>query len=402
MPVFTYSAKNLRGEEITGSMEAADHGALKRVLRTRGYYITQYKELGKTSMSLVLAPKVTLRDISVFCRQFSVMLRSGVPMVQIVDTLAVQAESKIMARALRDLSSQMQRGRLLSEAMDGHKRVFPDFLREMVGVGEAVGALADVFDNLSEFYLREFNMRRKISQALTYPAILGIMTIGIVYIIMVYVIPVFAEVLSGMGGELPGITVVMLEISRFMINNLSFVLGGLLIIVLLLYYFIKMTDPGRLAVDIVKLRLPIFRALTIKTATSRFARSMSILLGSGVPVLRAVDVMSGLLGNRAVERKFYGCKNDIRSGHTLGSAVRRIGIFPPMLTNMVVIGEESGSLPDMLSRTSSFFDDEVADALTRLTTLIEPVLMIVMAVVVGTVILAVMLPMLSVMTSVAA
>ncbi|HOL92452.1 MAG TPA: type II secretion system F family protein [Clostridiales bacterium] len=324
------------------------------------------------------------------------ILNSGITILEAIGILRDQASKRRMKEILEDVYSELQKGRMLSEAIVPYDDLFPEFMKNMIRVGEASGTLDTILNQLADYYEHDFKIRRKVKSAMTYPAILAVLTVAVVTLLMVAVLPMFSNTLTGMGGTLPGITVFLMAVSRFMADNILLLAAVVIIAVILFSYYIR-TDNGRLWFDGLKLRLPIVKNTVLKTVTARFARSMSILLKSGIPIVNAMEILKELIGNRAVEKKFAEATDEIKEGKGIAGSMRRLGIFPPLLIHMIVVGENTGELDEMLGRTAGFFDEEVEEAIEKTVSLIEPAMIIIMAAVIGVIILSVMLPMVSIM-----
>lgn len=399
MPLYTYKAKNLKGEELSGDYDTSSLETLKAMLNDQGYFLIDSQVKGKAYSFGEMFKRVDMKDISLFCRQFSVILSAGIPIVDAVGILRDQVEKKKFKETLEDVYDELQRGNLFSATLSAHKDIFPPFLINMVQVGEMSGTLDTIMVRLAEYYERENKMRRKIKNAMTYPIILFVLTIGVVVLLMVKVLPTFATILGSMGGDLPTITKMMMGLSGFFVKNLITIGGTFLLGLAGLYYLFKQNE-FRYWLDSIKLKVPILKTTLVKVITARFARSMGILLKSGIPIIRSFEIMSDLLGNRVVEHKFINCREEVMQGKGISGPVKRIGFFPPMLIHMIEVGEATGQLDEMLTRTAGFFDEEVEDAIEKMTAMIEPAMIIIMAVIVGTVVLAIMLPMVNIMQSV--
>ncbi|AFQ42999.1 type II secretion system F family protein [Desulfosporosinus meridiei] len=399
MPIYTFRAKKLNGEELTGTQEFASIEVLKAMLSDQGFFLIDAQIKGKEYSFGELLKRVDMKDISLFCRQFSVILNAGIPIVEAIAILRDQVEKKKFRDTLEDVHDQLQRGNLFSSTLQAHPKVFPDFMINMVEVGEASGTLDSIMISLAEYYEKENKLRRKIKSAMTYPMILLILMIGVVTLLMVKVLPTFSNILQSMGGELPALTKILMGMSDFMVQNVALIfaivaLGGIGLRVL------SKNDEFRFWLDSLKLRAPVIKATVVKVITARFARSMGILLKSGIPIIRSFEIMNDLLGNRVVAHKFTECRDEVMEGKGISGSIKKMGVFPPMLIHMIEVGEATGQLDEMLTRTAGFFDEEVEEAIEKLTAMIEPAMIVIMAVVVGTVVMAMMLPMVSIMQSV--
>ncbi|KGK86348.1 type II secretion protein F [Desulfosporosinus sp. HMP52] len=399
MPIYTFRAKKLNGEELTGTQEFASIDVLKAMLSDQGFFLIDAQIKGKEYSFGELLKRVDMKDISLFCRQFSVILNAGIPIVEAIAILRDQVEKKKFRDTLEDVHDQLQRGNLFSSTLQAHPKVFPDFMINMVEVGEASGTLDSIMISLAEYYEKENKLRRKIKSAMTYPMILLILMIGVVTLLMVKVLPTFANILQSMGGELPALTKILMGMSDFMVKNVVLIfaivtLGGIGLRVL------SKNDEFRFWLDSLKLRAPVIKTTVVKVITARFARSMGILLKSGIPIIRSFEIMNDLLGNRLVAHKFTECRDEVMEGKGISGSIKKMGVFPPMLIHMIEVGEATGQLDEMLTRTAGFFDEEVEEAIEKLTAMLEPAMIVIMAVVVGTVVMAMMLPMVSIMQSV--
>lgn len=399
MPEYQFKAKNLAGQTWNGTLEADSPDALRFLLNEKGFFPTDMKEKSQGAQLFAFGDRVNKRDLAVFCRQLSVIINSGVTIVEAIQILADQVEKKNFKAVLEIVGDDVQKGKLLSQSMTDYPGVFPEFLRNMIQIGEASGTLDEIMDRMADYYENEDRINRKVKSAMVYPIILGVMTVGVVILLMVMVLPMFSSVLSEMGGEMPGITKALMTGSSFMVHNIAYILLGAFLIAVAFVSYVR-TPAGRFRYDAFKLTFPLSRTITVKVITSRFARSMGILLRSGIQIISAMDTMTGLIGNRAVELKFRQSAEDVQQGRGISESLSKIGIFPPLLIHMVEVGERTGELDQMLLRTSGFFDEEVEAAVTRMTTFIEPVMIVILAVVVGTILLSIFLPMLSIMNAV--
>ena len=399
MPEYTFKARSLSGEKWNGTLEADSAEALSHLLNDKGYFPLNIKEKEEgVSLSSVF-DRVNKRDLAVFCRQLAVIINSGVTIIEAISILSEQMAKKSFQNVLKLVGEDVQKGRLLSQSLSAFPNVFPEFLRNMIRVGEASGTLDDIMDQMANYYENEDRINRKVKSAMTYPTILAVMTVGVVILLMVMVLPMFSGILSDMGAEMPGITKVLMSISYFMTKNIIYIVIVAFILIAGITAYGR-TESGRLRFDNLRLHLPIFSNITVKVITSRFARSMGILLKSGINIINAMNIMSTLLGNRVVETKFAQSSDEVQQGRGISESLEKIGIFPPLLIHMVAVGERTGELDQLLMRTSGFFDEEVETAISKMTTMIEPLMIVVLAGVVGVILLSIFLPMLSIMSAV--
>lgn len=398
MSIYHYNAKNLRGEKISGVEEVDGVNELKFILYERGYMLIDAKKQGGESI-LSRFGRVNMKEFSIFCRQFAVILNSGLTILEAIKILSQQTEKKIFKTKLEEVHLELQKGKMLSSILRENKDVFPDFFTNMVQVGEASGTLDLVLDRMANYYENEYKINKKVKGAMTYPFFVVLISTAVVILLLVKVIPMFAEMLESMGGEMPLLTRFMMSLSQFLINNALniFLAVGVLILSLVFYFS---TESGQYRKDYIKLNIPIIKKLTRKVATAKFSRSMGMLLKSGIPIVRSIEIMGELLDNKVLEEKFEETKNDIKSGKSIAFAVEKIDVFPPLIYHMVSVGEKTGELDDMLLRTSEFFDKEVEYAIEQMIGLIEPLLIVGLAFVVISILLAVMLPMAEILQTV--
>ena len=399
LAVYTYRAKNLEGDELKGEYDAPAYEALEDMLRERGYFVVEHRENAiKNKLKTGFARRVDAREIAIFCRQFSVLLNAGVTIVEAISLIKGQTESKKLDGVIDSVSEQLRRGAVLSEAMSAHTDVFEEMFINMVKVGEASGTIDTIMLRLADYYERDYKIKQKIKSAMTYPIILAVLTVAVIVLLIVKILPMFTDILGQMGESMPFITVALIGVSDFFVGNILLITLVFLALIIFARYFGK-SAIGRFWIDGLKLTAPGVKNINSKIITARFARSMSILLKSGVPIINAVDIMKRIIGNKVAEQRFEACALAIREGRGIAGPIRDIKLFPNLLVHMIAVGENSGELDEMLGRTAGFFDAEVEEAIDRLTVMIEPLMIIVLGAVVGVIIVAVMLPMISVMTS---
>lgn len=400
MAVYVFKAGSLGGETWKGTIEADSVEALEYLLNDKGYFPLSIKEKSEAVSLMGLIDKVNKRDLAVFCRQLSVIINSGMTIVDAIDILSRQVSKKSFRNTLELVSEDVQKGKLLSQALSDFPAVFPEFFRNMIKVGEATGTLDTITERLADYYEKEDRLNRKVKSAMIYPIILSLMTVGVIVLLIAMVLPVFSNVLSEMGGELPGITLALMSISNYTSGKSVCIIIALFPLMVGITAYSR-TTAGRLKMDTLKLKIPILRNITIKIITSRFARSMGILLRSGINIISAMHIMSSLIGNRAIEMRFVQSSEDVRQGRGIAFSLNKLGIFPPLLIHMVAVGERTGNLDQMLLRTSGFFDDEVEASISKMSTIIEPLVIVILAVVVAIILFSIFLPMLTILDSVA-
>lgn len=392
MPEFTYKAQNAAGSMLKGTMEAANEAFVLQSLRGKGYYPIEIKKaVPSRELKMDLFLKVGLKDIAVFCRQFATVISAGITITGGLDIMRQQTENRKLKEILDKIFEEVQKGKSLSESMRQFKE-FPVLFINMVEAGEASGRLEEVLERMAVYYEKESKLKQKIKSAMMYPILISTAAVGVVVFLVTSILPMFVEMFKGFNVELPLPTRMVLGLSSAMTNYWYIIIPAIIIIVYVLKRYGK-TDEGKYKFDRLALKLPIFGKINKKIITSRFARTLSILMGSGIPVIQSMEIVEKTIMNAVVEEGIKKCKEDIRKGSGLTNPIAAIGIFPPMLIEMINIGEETGTLDTMLSKTAQFYDEEVDVVIAGLTTLIEPVILVVLGVVIGFIIISIMLPM---------
>ncbi|HHU49099.1 MAG TPA: type II secretion system F family protein [Clostridiales bacterium] len=401
MPLFEYKAVNQNGESINGRSQAKNRSEIMQMLRNKNYHPVLIKEVaeGTDLSSLSILNKVKTKDIAVFARQFHAMLNAGVTIIQCLDILRQQTENKRFKEVIEKVYESVQKGSTLSEAMKEHRSVFPELLINMIEAGEASGNLDTIMNRMAFHYEKETKIQNKVRGAMIYPAVLAIISVVVVVFMLVAILPTFLTMFEGAGVDLPGPTLFLLAVSNGIRKYWYLIILIIIAFVYLIRRYIK-TEEGRKKFDEIKLRVPIVKNLVVKVATSRFTRTMSTLLASGIPLLPAIDIVSKIVGNRVLADGLMSVKEDLRKGYDLAGLIHRLKLFPPMVDSMIRIGEESGSLDDVLSKTADFYDDEVNVAIQKMTTMLEPLMLIVMAVVIGFLVVSMYLPMIDMMQTI--
>jgi len=398
---YNYTVRDRTGREITGSLEAENADVLAGKLRQMGYFVVSVDEvkasLGKKEIH-IFGVHVKTEAVTIFTRQFATMINAGLPLIKCLSILAQQTESNALADIITDCQREVEQGRSLSEALSKHPEAFPNLYVAMVRAGELGGMLDDVLLRVADQLEREAEIRKKVKSAMTYPiAILGLSLVLLTGMI-VFVVPRFTAMFKQLGGDLPSFTKALVAISHFVGGW-----GGLVIIACIVGFVIaerrfKATDKGRYAIDKMKLRLPFVGSLFHKTAMSKFSRSLGTLLSSGVPILGALEITGETTGNMVVTRALEDVRAGVKEGETIAQPLSQAAVFPPMVTQMIAIGEETGALDVMLGKVSEFYDTEVNAGVDSLTSTLEPLLMMFLGVTVGLIVIALYLPIFRVIT----
>ena len=394
MAKYRYRAITNEGKSLEGMYSAKNEEEVILMLRENRYYPINIKETEeeKDIRSLPAFSKVKAKDIAVFCRQFYTMLNAGVTIINCLDILRQQTENKKLKQVINKVHEDVQKGLTFSEALKNHKNVFPELLINMVEAGEVSGNLDTIMDRMAEHYEKEFKINNKIKSSMVYPLVLSVVAVGVVIFMLIFVMPTFMEMFEGSDAPLPGPTVLLLGISDALKNFWYLFIAGAIVLVFGTKQITKL-DAGRLFVDKMKFKLPIIKGTTEKIVTSRFTRTLATLSASGVPLLQSMEIVANVVGNKIVGDKINIAKEEVRKGVNLSATIRDTGVFPVMVTSMIEIGEESGSLDDILEKTAAFYDEELEAALQRLTTMIEPLMIVVMAAAIGFIVIAMIMPM---------
>lgn len=393
MPLYKFKAVTVSGETIQGSENANSKAEIILRLREKQQYpLTVDEVIGKDFRDLKIMNKIKIKHIAVFCRQFYTMQNAGVTIVNSLDILRQQTEHKRFKAIMGELYEDVQKGYTFSEALEKHPDVFPDLMISMVAAGEASGSLDTVMQRMAVHYEQEFKINNKIKSAMVYPAILSVVALLVVIFLLTVVMPTFVSMFEGAGVELPLPTRLLIAISNFL-KRFWWVLALLLAGGIYLARRIGLTPGGRKMYDRWKLRLPLYKSLSTKIVSGRFCRTLSTMLSSGIPMMVALENVAGAVGNTVVGEGILSVREDVRRGVAMSIPIRRTGLFPPMVDNMIKIGEESGTLDDILDKTANFYDEEVDVEIQRLLTFVEPGMIIIMGVIIGFIVISMMMPM---------
>lgn len=398
---FKYKAVDIDRKKHQGIFLAKSEKEMRTQLGELGLFLTDSKEITKkTAVSFFsLSSKVKPAEITAFSRQFAIMINASVSILDSINTLREQSYSALFKRVLSLIFEDIKAGMLLSEALQKHKKIFPAFYISMCYVGEMSGSLDMVLDKLAEYFENDNRMRRKAKSAMIYPAVLAVLTVSVLVVMLVYVIPMFRDVLGDFGIELPPLTLAIFDASEFLQENggnMFLIAAGIFAVI----FLIKRSRSGAIFFDKLKTKIPIYSGIVTSIASSRFARGFGVLLSSGMPVVDALEIIGKVLGNRYVENKFRNATEKVKKGISLSEAFASEKIFPPILIQMISVGEKTGTLDEVLNRTSNFFDEQVEVSISRMTSLISPLMMIIMGGVIAVVFISIYSPILSMMETI--
>ncbi len=395
---FKYRAVTSSGQVVEGLQDAKDEKELVAILKGSSYMPIAVEQTVSSGGSMeITLRRVKKKDIAVFCRQFHTMLHAGVSVVKSLDILERQTENKLLKMAVANVHDNVQKGMTLSEALRENPKVFPSILINMVEAGETSGSLDTIMERMSIHFEKEFKIENKIKGAMIYPIMLACVATAVVVFMMVAVMPTFIGMFQRSGVQLPAPTRALLAISysltHYWYMHILLVFG----LVLGIRYFGK-SDFGSMLFDTWKLRLPIIRNTNTKVATSKFNRTLSTILSSGIPLMQGMDLVAKVLENRYIGKRLEEAKEKVRKGIPLSITIREAKIFPPMVDAMIKIGEESGDLDGIMNRTADFYDEEVEVAITKMTEMMQPIMIIIMALIVAFIVISIALPMFDMLT----
>jgi type IV pilus assembly protein PilC len=391
MAVFVYTGRTRSGQTTTGEMEAATREAVVARLRTLQIVTTNVRAKPREITIPGFGGRVGEKDIVVFTRQFATMIDAGLPLVQCLEILASQQENKVFKKALTEIRVSVEGGLTFAAALKQHPKVFSGLYANMVEAGEAGGILDTILNRLAAYMEKAMALKRKVKSAMIYPSTIVTVAVAVVIFLLVFVIPTFKAMFEGFGATLPLPTLIVLELSR--IVRAYFLVGvGVVVGLILALRWWYATPGGRLAIDSFLIKSPIFGILIRKVAVAKFTRTLGTLISSGVAILEGLDITARTAGNRVVELAVLRTRASIAEGKTIADPLKASGVFPPMVVQMIAVGEQTGALDTMLSKIADFYDEEVDSAVTNLTALLEPMLMVFLGVVIGGVVIAMYLP----------
>jgi type IV pilus assembly protein PilC len=401
MPNYAYTVRDATGAVIPGTVEAESESLLRRRLSEQGFDVVDIKETkgAKKKNAGSGFGRVKLNDLSVFCRQFSTMIDAGVSLVRCLSVLGEQTVSPKLKRIINDLQSEVEAGQMLSRALGKYPTVFNNLFIGLVRAGEVGGVLEESLQRLAGFLEKDQELRRKVKSAMTYPVIVMFVAVGIVIGLVTFVLPKFMELFKDLGvKEFPAPTRILMGFSNFLTSQWWIALIGIISFAIAFKLFVR-TRAGRRAYDRFKLKAPVFGKLSHKIILARFSRTLGTLLASGVPILQALETVAGTLSNEIVSDAVLEARARIREGDRIGDPLQRSKLFPPMVVQMISIGEESGALDPMLAKVADFYESEVDAALASLTAAIEPIMIVFLGAAVGFIVISIFLPLIAVIQS---
>lgn len=395
--IFIWEAKTKSGETKKGEMEASDPEAVNARLKSLGLNPTKVRRKGvfDSNVNLAIGSGVTGKDVLIFTRQFATMIDAGLPLVQCLDILGSQMDNPAFRKVVFAIKSKVEQGSTFADALKEHPKIFDELFVQLCAAGEVGGILDTILNRLAAYREKSEKLKRRVKSAMTYPVIVITVAVAVTALLLVKVTPVFAKMFADFGSQLPAPTQFVVDLSEWAQKYIFHVIGGITVVVAA-FYFTYNHPQGRRFLDRVFLKLPLFGTIIRKVAVARFTRTLGTMISSGVPILDALDITAKTAGNRAIEEAIYYVRSKIAEGKNIAGPLLETKVFPPMVVQMIGVGEATGAMDTMLNKIADFYDDEVDVAIAGLTAMIEPLLMVFLGGVVGGFLIAMYLPIFSI------
>lgn len=396
MADFAYEAITKEGRTLKGTIQVDNIDIARAQLKAKGYIVTDISEQSvlQKDINISFDKKPTARDLGVFCRQFVSMSRAGVSILECLSLLREQTENKVLAKAIRDVQAEVEKGEPLAAGLSKHPKIFSDLMVTTINAGEQSGSLDKALERMADQYEKSAKTAALVKKAMIYPALVALVAVGVVIVMLVVVIPSYTDMFADLGTDLPGITKAVVAMSDFVIQKWYILVPTVAAVVFLIKSYLR-TSSGKLLKSTITLKIPITKGLSTKSACSQVARTLATLLAAGVPLVEAVDIVGDTMQNVLFYNAMKNAKEEVVKGVPLSQPLEDCGLFPPMMYHMLRIGEEAGNTEEMLNKLADYYDEEVEMAVQSLTAAMEPMIIIVLAGVVGVLIGAVMAPMLT-------
>jgi len=394
MATFTWTGRNKQGSLQKGQMNAKNREEVIGILRKQNILLTsiQQQKSGLLQMEIPgLGGGISDKDIVVFTRQFATMIDAGLPLVQCLEILGSQTDNKTLSKTIEEVRQDVEGGSTYADALKKHPKVFDELYVSMVSAGEAGGILDTILSRLAKHMEKVMKLKKQIKSAMFYPATIVGVAVVVISVLMVWVIPTFAKMFVDFGGTLPAPTVIVIAASNFMQSNILWLIGGAIGAYFGLKYLYK-NEKGRRFIDAMILKSPVFGDIVRKAAVAKFTRTLGTLISSGVPILDGLGTIAKTSGNKVIEDAILVARQSISEGKTVAEPLEKTKVFPPMVVQMISVGEATGALDAMLAKIADFYDDEVDSAVATLTSLLEPIMMVFLGVVIGFIVIAMYLP----------
>lgn len=393
MGVFAYKAKSVEGKVVKGKIESISKVEALNELSKMDLVVFEVEPMNTIlNKDIYIGAPLKDKDFTIFLRQFATLMEAGLLLIDALDLLAKQASNRILNETLEEVSAEVKGGVTLSSALAHHPKVFPKLLIHMIEAAEISGKLEETLDQMATYYEKQYRIKQKVTTAMTYPMVVGSLAVLITIFLLVFIVPMFGAMFESMGEELPAITLMILGLStsiqRFWWIFTAAILGFVIV-------FLQLRKNEKIAyqLDVMKLKIPVFGTFTKKTILARMTQTLSSLINSSVPILDAIDVTSQVVGNRVVEKVLLQARDAVEQGESLSKPLSDHWAFPPLISQMIQVGESSGALDDTLKKIANIYDQEVEEASDRLQSLIEPLMIIFLSIIVGVIVLAIVIPM---------
>ena len=396
MAIFGYLAVDKTGKEIKGSIDVATEDLVRGELKKQGLTVLEISKQNRLAreLNIELGGMAKARDLSVFCRQFVSMYRAGVSILETIHLLSDQTENKKLAKATKEVQARIEKGESLSESLTEFPKIFPKLMVTTIAAGEASGSLDIAFERMAIHFEKFSKTQALMKKAMVYPIVVAFVALAVIIVMLVKIIPMYTEMFEQLGTELPAITVAVVSVSNFLIDYWYILIPVVIAMVWGIRYFLQ-SPAGQLTLGKLAIKMPLFKNFSVKTASASFARTLSTLLTAGVPLVEAVGISANTMSNVLFANALKESKDAIIRGVPLSNPIEESGLFPPMVSHMLRIGEESGATEEMLDKLAEYYEEEVEIATESLMSAMEPMIIIVLAVIVGVLIAAVMAPMLT-------
>ncbi len=396
MPTFTYKARDNTGQVFSGTLEGESREMVIDRLREMKYFIISVdkKSGGLLSTEITLFQTIKIRDLAIFFRQFATMVTAGLTLVNCLEILSKQTENKLLSKKIDDIKKNVEQGATLTDAFANHPETFSKLYINMIKAGEIGGVLDDILNRMATLMEKEYELRQKIKSAMTYPGFIMGAAVVMGIFMLTFILPQFVGVFQQFGGQLPFLTKMLVGFT-VLFNTYWYIFFAVTALIIFLFISYNRTKRGHRNIDRIKLKIPVFGNLLLKTAINRFTRILGTLIQSGVPIIQSLKVSADSIGNDIIAEAVIQSADRIKEGQSISAPLEESGVFPPMVTQMIMVGEESGELETMLLNVSQFYDQEVQRAVEQLTSVIEPIMMAVVALGVGVLVIAMYLPIFS-------
>ncbi|HEY5998984.1 MAG TPA: type II secretion system F family protein [bacterium] len=393
MPAFKYEGRNRAGATQKGVIEAADQGAAVALLRRQGVLGASVSPKSRDIQLKIpgFEPKVTEKDLVTFTRQFATMIDAGLPLVQCLEILGGQTENKTFGGIINKVRADVEQGSTFAEALRKHPKAYPELYVNMVAAGEAGGILDTILNRLATYIEKTMALKKKVKSAMVYPSVVVTVAVAVVFLMLLFVIPTFEKMFQDFGGTLPAVTQSVIDLSKFLQKYWWLIIGVIVAAIVGLKRY-RASESGKRQTDAMALKLPIVGVLVRKVAVAKFTRTLGTLITSGVPILDGLDIVARTAGNKVIEEGILKTRQAISEGKTIAEPLQQTGVFPPMVVQMIGVGESAGALDTMLGKIADFYDEEVDTAVGALSSMLEPFIMVFLGIALGYIVIAMYLP----------